>query len=154
MIVTVKKNKNTKLKILSFIILVSMFVAYYFYMRDEYKIPVQKTMAVVKIDSMEIKKKKLAKKLEKIIYKEVESSIDLIGQEFIIDVKVVNNKVLIVCDPDIDISAVTIRYGSLALVKRSIDDIKIAIDLAYLVNSKLDEEKEEKKRMEIQKNEK
>lgn len=157
MIVTVKKNKNMKIKILSLVILVLMFIAYYFYMRDEYKIPMKQKNALVKVDSMELKKKKLSKKLEKIIYKEIESSIDLLGQEFIIDVKVIRNKVLITCDPDTDISAVTIRYGSLALVKRSINNIQIAIDLAYLVNSKLDEEKEEKeekKRMEMKKNEK
>lgn len=154
MIVTVKRNKNKKIKIISSIILVLMFVAYFFYMKDEYNIPMKKEVKITKIDSVEIKKKKLAKKLEKIIYKEIESSIDLIGQEYIIDVKVVRNKILITCDANADISAVTIRYGSIALIKKSIDNIKIAIDIKYIVDSKLEENIEKMKRMKMKKNEK
>ncbi|NQY25459.1 MAG: hypothetical protein HRT41_15665 [Campylobacteraceae bacterium] len=136
MIVTVKRSKNKKMRILSFIALGIMFFAYYNYMSEEYGQDPKQMIVEKKVDSLKLQKSKLAKRLEKVIYKEIEASIDLIGQEYIKQVKVVKNKVVIITEADTNIDAITVRYGSIALVKKSKEDTKIAIDIKYIIDAK------------------
>lgn len=136
MIVTVKRSKNKKVKIISFIVLAIMFFAYYKYMSTEYGQKEEEISPVKKVNTLKMQKIKLSKKLEKIVYKEIEATIDLIGQEFIRQVKVVKDKVIIICEPKTNIDAITVRYGSIALVKKSLEDTKIAIDIKYIIDSK------------------
>ena len=135
MIVTVKRSKNKKMKIISLIVLAIMFFAYYKYMSTEYGQEEEKS-PVKKVNTLKMQKIKLSKKLEKIVYKEIEATIDLIGQEFIRQVKVLKDKVIIICEPNTNIDAITVRYGSIALVKKSLEDTKIAIDIKYIIDSK------------------
>jgi len=135
MIVVVKKPlyKKTIAKVLSFIALVCMFTVYYFYMKDKYAQPQDEVVAQKSNKQELLKKKKLAKKLEKIIYKEAETVVDLIGQENVQKIKVVGKTLFIVCDSNTDIEPVMVRYGVLALVKNTNKDIKIAIDLKNII---------------------
>lgn len=78
-------------------------------------------------------------KLERIIYREVETAVDLIGQRNIQDVKIISDRVLIVADVGTNLDALKVRYGSTALIKNDLKDVKIAIDLKYVVESKFDD---------------
>ena len=141
MIVAVKTNskKRVLIKVISFISLVSMFVLYYFYMSDEFakkqKVENAKEVQVIK----ENDKVEKSKKLERILYREIETAVDLIGQRKVIDLKIVSNRALIIVDPDTNLDALRVRYGSTALIKKDIQDIKIAIDLKYIIESKYNE---------------
>jgi len=138
MIVAVKTNnkKRTLIKILSIGAVILMFVAYYFHMSEEYekqqKIEKQEKLQQIKIEE----EKQKAKKLERVIYREIETAIDLIGQRKVIDVKLISNRALIVVDPDTNLDALKVRYGSAALIKKGLKDTKIAIDLKYVIESK------------------
>lgn len=141
MIVTVKKSNNKMTKLLSLIVVVGIFVGYYYYMSAELKKDENKLDNKLKVEAKDLSKSKLSKKLEKIIYKEIESVIDLIGQEYIRKVVIVKDKVVIVTDITADIEAVSVRYGTLALIKKTTEDLKIAINLSYIVESKYDNKK-------------
>lgn len=77
----------------------------------------------------------ISKKVEKLIYSEAESCVDLIGQSKIQSVQIVKDKLHIVCDWDTDIEPLFIRYGIMALVKSTPQNIKISIDLKFIVES-------------------
>lgn len=141
MIVAVKTNTKKRLviKILSALAVVGMFVFYYYYMSDTYAKKQaeekQKQLQEIQIED----KKDKAKKLERIIYREIETAVDLIGQIKVIDVKILSNKALIIVDPDTNLDALKVRYGSTALIKKGLKDTKIAIDLKYIIESKYNE---------------
>lgn len=142
MIVAVKTNnkKRVLIKIVSLCAVVAMFVAYYFHMSEEYakKEQQEKEQQLQMIKQNEEAEKD--KKLERIIYREIETAVDLIGQRNIQDVKILSNKALIVTDPETNLDALKVRYGSMALIKKGIKDTKIAIDLKYIIESKYNEE--------------
>lgn len=143
MIVAVKRKDPKKLiiKIVVAIVLLSMFAMYYNHMSKQYA-QVEKEVQEKKVEDAKIKKEKIkAKKIEKIIFKEVETAIDLIGQEYVQQVKLVDNRVLIVCDANTNLEALKVRYGTKALIKYGLQNIKIAIDLKFVVESKLNEQK-------------
>jgi hypothetical protein len=138
MIVAVKTNskKRALIKLLSIGAVIVMFTAYYFHMSDEYakqeKLESQKKLEQLKLEE----EKQKSKKLERIIYREIETAVDLIGQRKVIDVKLISNRALIVVDPDTNLDALKVRYGSAALIKKGLKDTKIAIDLKYIIESK------------------
>jgi len=138
MIVAVKTNskKRTLIKLLSIGTVVVMLIAYYFHMSEEYS-KYEQLENEKKLKQIEINEKiETKKKLERIIYREIETAVDLIGQRKVIDVKIVSNRALIVVDPDTNLDALIVRYGSAALIKKGLKDIKIAIDLKYVIESK------------------
>lgn len=141
MIVAVKTNNKKRLiiKLASLLAVVVMFIVYYFYMSNEFtskedKNSEQKIQTINKNAKLE-----KAKKLERIIYREIETAVDLIEQRNILDVKIISNRALIVVDPDTNLDALKVRYGSMALIKKGIKNIKIAIDLKYIIESKYNE---------------
>ena len=140
MIFVVKNSKSSVFrKFIGFGILFVLFFWYYFHMQDYYKNKINKLVKNKnKIENINKKKNryKLAKKLERLIYKEAEICVELIGQEKIQDVKIKNNKLVIITDWDANIEPIFIRYGVLALVKSTPLNKKIAIDLKYLVESR------------------
>lgn len=142
MIVAVKTNNKKRLliKVIAFVSLITMFVAYYFYMGEEFS----KQQNLDNAKEVKISKKdennEKSKKLERIVYREIETAVDLIGQRKVIDLKIVSNRALIIVDPDTNLEALRVRYGSTALIKKDIKDIKIAIDLKYIIESKYNEE--------------
>lgn len=143
MIVTVKSNgpKKQLMKIISFVALIAMFTAYYFHMSEEFS----GDQALMQEQTQEQKEqedlKENSKKIERIIFKEVETAVDLVGQEYIQDVKIVKNRILIVCDTGTNLDPLKVRYGTLALIKNDLNNIKIAIDIKYIIESKLNDEK-------------
>lgn len=91
------------------------------------------------LDLKEKKEKKLTSKsikLENLIFEEAKILTELIDQKHVQSIKIVDDKLLIVCDYITDIEPLLIRYGANALVKNSDTDIKIAIDLAVIVENK------------------
>ncbi|MEA1914581.1 MAG: hypothetical protein U9N30_04610 [Campylobacterota bacterium] len=135
MIVIVKKPLHQKMiaKVLSMVALVAMFTVYYFYMGDKFAKEGETSSLEQVVDNQTVAKVKLAKKLEKIIFKESETVVDLVGQKNIQKIKVVGKTLFIVCDSSTDIEPLMVRYGVLALVKNTNKDIKIAIDLKHII---------------------
>lgn len=142
MIIAVKRTSKKRLiiRILSLIVLFIMFTAYYFHMSEKYAIEEKQKQLTQIEENKAFEEKSKKQKIEKLIYREVESAVDLIGQLKVRNVKIISKKIVIVCDPDTNIDPLLVRYGTLALVKRTLDDIKIAIDLEYIVESKYNEE--------------
>ncbi len=141
MIVAVKRNnkKRNLIKLISAVAVVAMFVYYYFHMSEEYarqqELENQKQLQLIKKNKEEEK----SRKIERIIYREIETAVDLIGQRKVIDVKLISNKALIVVDPDTNLDALKVRYGTTALIKKDLKDIKIALDLKYIIETKYNE---------------
>lgn len=141
MIVAVKTSSKKRffIKIASAIVVVGMFIAYYNHMSNEFAMQ-QKKEQEKKLKAIEIDNKKAKqKKLERAVYKEAETAVDLIGQRNIQDVKIVSNKVLIVADVGTNLDALKVRYGSTALIKKDLKDVKIAIDLKYVLESRFND---------------
>ncbi|MCK5293433.1 MAG: hypothetical protein KAJ49_02190 [Arcobacteraceae bacterium] len=138
MILIVKGTNYKSLirKVLSFVALVVMFSLYYNHMSSEFKSQNDKLAKELKEKTDKLKKKfDLTKKVERIIYKEAEKCVDLIGQERIKSIKIDKDRLIIICDWDTDIEVLFVRYGVLALVKSTPEDIKIKIDLKFIVES-------------------
>lgn len=140
MIVAVKTSSKKRflIKLTSAIVVVAMFIAYYNHMSNEFAMQEKKEkeeqLKAIEIDN----KMAMQKKLERIVYREAETAVDLIGQRNIQDVKIVSDKVLIVADVGTNLDALKVRYGSTALIKKDLKDVKIAIDLKYVIQSRLD----------------
>lgn len=139
MIIIVKtRNKNQLLvKALSILSLIIMFWLYYGHMSDTFK--EQNNKLINKLDQT-IVKKKIDKSinLEKTIYKESIVIVNLLEQKHIQSIKVVKDKLYIICDFTTDIEPLLIRYGVAAMIKNSNTNIKIAIDLKTIVENKYD----------------
>ncbi len=140
MIVAVKNNKKRFfIKIASLLAVFLMFVSYYFYMSNEF------SNRQIKQEKIKLKQKKenakleRDKKIERIIYREIETAVDLIGQEHILEVKIILDRALIIVEQETNLDALKVRYGSMALIKKDVQDTKIAIDLKYIIESKYNE---------------
>ncbi len=141
MIVAIKRNKKRKLlKFISLIFLICMFGGYYFYTSKNLEEQQKKELeAKQALQLEEDKKEKEKKAIEKAILSEVEKAVDLVGQEHIRHVKIIDNKVVIVCEPDTNLDALMVRYGVMALVKKTLNEIVIAVDINFILKSKLNE---------------
>ena len=141
MIVAVKRNKKQKIiKLISLAVLVAMFGGYYFYMSKEFEEKQRIELETKKAEKIEAEEnKKYKKSLEKAILTEIEKAVDLIGQKYIQHVKIIENKVVIICEPKTNLDALKVRYGTMALIKNTLNEIIIAIDVKYIVKSRLDE---------------
>ncbi|MCP4970041.1 MAG: hypothetical protein GY932_05530 [Arcobacter sp.] len=140
MIVAVKNNKKRFfIKIASLLAVFLMFVSYYFYMSNEF------SNRQIKQEKIKLKQKKenakleRDKKIERIIYREIETAVDLIGQKHILEVKIILDRALIIVEQETNLDALKVRYGSMALIKKDVQDTKIAIDLKYIIESKYNE---------------
>lgn len=141
MIVAVKRNRKQKLiKLLSLIALIVMFGGYYYHMNKTYeekqKIELEEKLAK---KAEEDKKENAKKEVEKAIISEVEKAVDLVGQEHIRHVKLIENKIVIVCEPNTNLDALIVRYGVMALIKRTLNEVVIAVDVNFILKSKLNE---------------
>lgn len=139
MIVTVKRNRKQKIiKILSLIVVIAMFVGYYYHMSNEYaqkeKIELEQKQAQKK---QEDEKEIMKRNFERAILSEIEKAVDLIGQENVRHVKLIDNKVIIICEPETNLDAINVRYGAMALTKKTLNELIIAIDINYIIESKL-----------------
>lgn len=139
MIILVKNQDRKRLliKTLSIASLFIMFFLYYNHMSTKFQ--TENFELSSKLDIKDQKEKKLTSKsikLENLIFEEAKILVELIDQRHIQTIKIVDDRLLIVCDYTTDIEPLLIRYGANALVKNSDTDIKIAIDLAIIVENK------------------
>lgn len=139
MIVAVKRSNYKKMliKVISFVALVTMFIAYYFHMSEKFA---QEEQAKADLAQEQKMKQERSAAIENIIYNEAQIAVDLLNQEHIRNIKVIANRLYIVCDPETNLDALMVRYGVMALVKTSVDDTKIAIDLKKIIESKYREQ--------------
>ena len=85
------------------------------------------------------KKKKKQKRCRKAILSELKKAVDLIGQEHIKHVKLIENKIVIVCEPDTNLDALIVRYGVMALIKRTLKWNSYSSWCKFYFKSKLNE---------------
>lgn len=142
MIVAVKRNKKrTLLKVVSLLVLIAMLGAYYFYMNKNFEEQQQReleTKQALKLQEEEKQKKEKEKKdIENAILTEVEKAIDLLGQEHIIHVKIIEDKIIIICEPATNLDALLVRYGAMALIKKTLNETVIAVDINFILKSRL-----------------
>lgn len=140
MVIVVKgfSYKRLLIKSLSYLSLLAMFYLYYGHMSTKFqdeKIQLGKELTSQKKQNM------LDKSLgyEKEIYKEAVVIVDLLEQKHIQSIKIVKDKMLIICDYNTNIEPVLIRYGVKAFVKNTAENIKIAIDVKTIVENKYNE---------------
>jgi hypothetical protein len=137
LLVKEKNYRTITKKVLSSVFLVSMFYFYYIHMSDKFKEDNNKLkLKLNETKELLSRKRNLKSKVERIIYKEAENSVELLGQDKIQEVKIVKNRLIIICDWDTNIEPLFIRYGVIALIKSTPENIKIAIDLKFIVESK------------------
>ncbi|MBU0925539.1 hypothetical protein KKG81_11675 [bacterium] len=139
MIVAVKRNKKQKIvKIISLLILVCLFGGYYYYTGKAFEEQQQKELEnkkTLKIE--EDKQEKIKKDVEKAILVEIEKAVDLVGQENVKHVKIIENKVVLVCEVNTNLDALMVRYGVMAFVKKTLNEVIIAVDIDFILKSKL-----------------
>ena len=139
MVVIIKGKGYSRLfvKALSFLFLFIMFSFYYQHMSDKFR--AQNDQLANKLNiTVENKKEDRSKEFEKLIYKEAVIIVDLIKQKNVQSVKVIKDRLFIICDYNTDIEPLMIRYGVNALIKNTSKNVKIAIDLKTIVENKYD----------------
>jgi hypothetical protein len=136
MIVAVKRTNYKKLivKLIAFSAVIALFAAYYFHLSDKFQGEEKQQQTPLEIENQ--LKEKRASDIETLIYDEAQIAVELISQDKIRTVKVIGRKLYMATDPDASLDALMVRYGVMALVKTSVEDIKIAIDLKQIVESK------------------
>ena len=145
--IVIIKSKNTReliVKGLSILFLIVMFSLYYIHMSNksaeqEAELNSNNLSSSTVSDKENNKIGKVfnkSKSFENTIYSEAVIIVDLLKQTDVQSVKVVKNKLLIICDYDTDIEPVMIRYGVKALVKSTRKNIKIALDIATIIGNR------------------
>jgi len=139
MIVIIKtRNKNQLLiKALAVLSLFVMFWLYYGHMSEKFQEQKEELTSELHQNITKTKENK-SLNVEKTIYKEAVIIVDLLRQKNVQSIKVVKDKLYIVCDYQTDIEPLLIRYGVGAMIKNSKNNIKIAIDLKTIVENKYD----------------
>ncbi|WP_151950251.1 hypothetical protein [Aliarcobacter butzleri] len=142
MIVAVKRNKSQKiLKIIIVVLLVSGGAYYYNDYVETARISAEKQKLEEEqkrvLKAKEEEQEKIKQEAQREILAEVEKAVNLIGQEYVRDVKLIKNKVVFVCEPDTNIDALVVRYGAMALVKKTFDEVVIVVDIDFILKNKL-----------------
>lgn len=142
MIVAVKRNKSQKILKIIIVVLLVLGGAYYY---NDYietaRINAEKQKLEEEqkrvIKAKEEEQEKIKQEAQREILAEVEKAVNLIGQEYVRDVKLIKNKVVFVCEPDTNIDALVVRYGAMALIKKTFDEIVIVVDIDFILKNKL-----------------
>ena len=142
MIVAVKRNKSQKiLKIIIVVLLVSGGAYYYNDYVETARINAEKQKLEEEqkrvLKAKEEEQEKIKQEAQREILAEVEKAVNLIGQEYVRDVKLIKNKVVFVCEPDTNIDALVVRYGAMALIKKTFDEIVVVVDIDFILKNKL-----------------
>ncbi|MEV9614880.1 hypothetical protein [Aliarcobacter butzleri] len=142
MIVAVKRNKSQKiLKIIIVVLLVSGGAYYYNDYIETARINAEKQKLEEEqkrvLKAKEEEQEKMKQEAQREILAEVEKAVNLIGQEYVRDVKLIKNKVVFICEPDTNIDALVVRYGAMALVKKTFDEVVIVVDIDFILKNKL-----------------
>jgi hypothetical protein len=134
--IIVIKGRNKKqliIKALSMLSLIIMFGLYYNHMSNKFASEEFSGGGDVKVQQKVLDK---SMKLERTIYKEAVEIVNLLEQKHVQSIKVIKDKLLIVCDYDTNIEPVLVRYGVNAMIKSTSKNIKIAVDLKIIVENK------------------
>lgn len=139
MIVAVKRNKNLKLLKIAIALVFAIAIAFFIYQKfqttqEELKSLTEK-QEVLKEEIKEKDENKLD--IEKAILSEVEKAIELVGQEHIRIVKIIDNKIVIECEPNSNLEALFVRYGAMAIIEKTFNETVIAVDINYILKSRL-----------------
>ncbi|MFY9072480.1 hypothetical protein [Aliarcobacter butzleri] len=142
MIVAVKRNKSQKiLKIIIVVLLVSGGAYYYNDYVETARINAEKQKLEEEqkrvLKAKEEEQEKIKQEAQREILAEVEKAVNLIEQEYVRDIKLIKNKVVFVCEPDTNIDALVVRYGAMALIKKTFDEIVIVVDIDFILKNKL-----------------
>ena len=146
MIVAVKRNKKGNLLKILLIALVSIgiFNAYYVHMnkvKEEQRLKEIELKQTLKLQKeQKEKEEKIAKEkkeMEKAILSEIEKAVDLIGQENIQNAKIIEDKIIFICNPETDLEPLMVRYGAMALMKKNLNETIIAVDINFILKSRL-----------------
>ena len=142
MIVAVKRNKKRYiLKIISLLFLIGLGTAYYLHTTKKHEEEVKKELELkqaLKLQQEEKEKKEKEKKdIEAVILTEIEKAVDLIGQENVQHVKIIDDKVIIICNPSTNLESLMVRYGAMALIKKTLNEIVVAVDINFIIKSRL-----------------
>ncbi|MEA3289646.1 MAG: hypothetical protein U9Q04_05625 [Campylobacterota bacterium] len=137
MIIIIKNHdkKRILIKGLSILFIFVMFYFYYLHMGNKFQ-NITEELNIEKTTN--IKKKDIEKtlKIEKTIYKEAVVIVNLLEQKHVQSIKIIKDRLYIVCDYNTNIEPLLIRYGVNAYVKNTAKNIKIAIDLKTIVENK------------------
>ena len=136
-IVNSKSYKKLIVKLLSYVGLLIMFYFYYNHMSNKFQQQNEKLKQSLNI-AKTTKKNNISKENEQIIYKEAVIITNLIDQKYIESMKIVKDRLLIICDPNTNIEPLMVRYGVKAYIKDTQKNIKIAIDLSTIMEKKND----------------
>mgnify|MGYP005998869015 CR=1 FL=1 len=147
MIVAVKRNKKQKIiRFASLAFVALMLVGYYFHMSSQMAEQERIEMETKKAAKIKEEKLKETKKnFERAVLSEIEKAVDLVGQENVQHVKIIENKLVIICGRVFEVAgtmlktnldALMVRYGTLALIKNTLNEIIVAIDLKYIMERK------------------
>ena len=133
MIVAVKRNKNFKLLKIGAVVVVLLIAIAIFYNKyqtkqEEIRLANEK-QEILKIEANSKEKEKID--IEKAILSEVEKAVELVGQEHIRTVKIIDNKIVIVCEANSNLEALFVRYGAMAMIKRTLNETVIAVDINF-----------------------
>lgn len=145
MIVAVKRKKNWKfIQILILIILVASSGAYYYKIDKENKEKIRqenlkKQALKLQEEEKEKAKKEAEKEAERVVISEVEKAVSLIGQENIKQIKLIDNKIVIVCEVNTNLDALSVRYGVMAFIKKTLNEVVIAIDIDFILKNRINE---------------
>lgn len=138
--IVIVKNKNVKRTAIKTGAVLSLFLMFYLYYNHmSNKFAEQNQMLTTKLETKEKIERKLndkSVKIENTIYKEASVIVKLLEQKHVKSVKVVKERLLIVCDYSTNIEPLLVRYGVNAMIKHTKTDIKIAIDLRTIVENK------------------
>ena len=77
--------------------------------------------------------------MEKAILSEIEKAVDLIGQENIQNAKIIEDKIIFICNPETDLEPLMVRYGAMALMKKNLNETIIAVDINFILKSRTSE---------------
>ncbi len=137
--IIVIKGRNKKqliIKAVSVLSLIIMFALYYTHMSNKFNS--MGNELANNNTNLNVQQKVLDKsmKLERTIYKEAVVIVNLLEQKHVQSVKVIKNKLLIVCDYDTNIEPLLVRYGVNAMIKSTSKNVKIAVDLKIIVENK------------------
>lgn len=151
MIVAIKRNKKGNLLkiILLIAILSGSAITYKMYTDKIHEQEQLKQMEIKKAqllqkekEEKEIAKEKEAKQkkeIEEAILNEIEKAIDLIGRENIQNAKIIEDKIIFICEPSTNLEPLIVRYGAMALIKKNLNETIIAVDINFILKSRTNE---------------
>lgn len=143
MILAIKKKAKTRILLkLVFVLSIVFTFIFLIYKNEENKRETARILKIeeekrIALEQEKIRKEKEKLDIQRIILIEAEKVVALIGQEFVSDLKIVKNKIVYVLKPNTNIDAISIRYGAMALVKKSFDEIVVVVDMEYIVKARL-----------------